>query len=333
MGAAGVAVVAAGVFAASPAQAAEVLLRVGDSAVPRGTIVQGDAIVLGGTLDVAGTVTGSAVAGGGSVHVSGHVGGDVRAMGGNVILDSTAVVDGTVQSVGGSVRIAPGAVIRRVPPPGASVPPVPFPLPVPPPRTPSSPPIPWPFPGPPAWVPPAFFGILAMWKLLAGVLILITLLTFIGMAWLTAAAFPGATAAVVEVLERNPGGAGIAGVVTWLLVGPIAVLLVLSVAGVVLVLLLIAALLIAVQVGISAVAVLVGRRVRPGRLTFEALVGSLLLTIAFAVPHLGWLAGFAAVTWGTGGVVVAVMERHRSQAPTPPAPPASPSSTARLPVP
>ena len=315
---------AAGVFAASAAQAAEVLLRLGDSVVPRGTIVYGDAIVVGGTLDVAGTVTGNAVAAGGSVHVSGHVGGDVRAAGGNVILDRTAVVDGSVQSAGGSVRIAPGAVIRRAPPPG---PPLPFPAPLPPVPPPPPSPAPPPVPGPPGWMPPAFFGILVMWKLLAGVLILVTLLTFVGMAWVTATMFPVVTGAVVDVLERNPGGAGVAGVVTWLLIGPVAVLLVLSIAGVVLVLLLIAVLLIAVQVGITAVAALVGHRVRPARIAVEALAGSVLLAIAFAVPHLGWLAGFAAVTWGTGGVVVAIMERHRGQAPTPPSP------TSRLPVP
>jgi hypothetical protein len=313
---------AAGVFVVTAAQADELLLRVGDSVVPRGTIVHGDAIAVGGTLDVGGTVTGNAVAAGGSVHVSGHVGGDVRAAGGNVILDSTAVVGGTVQSAGGSVRIARGAVIRRAPPglpaPVPSVPPMPPPLPSPAPSP--WPATPWPFPGPPAWVPPAFFGILAMWKLLAGAVILAGLLSFIGMAWLTAAAFPGVTATVADVLERNPGAAGLAGVLAWLLVAPVAVVLVVSVAGIVVVLLLIAAALIAIQLGISAVAVLVGHRVRPGRIAAEALIGSLILAIAFAVPHLGWLAGFAAVTWGTGGVVVAIVEHRRNPSPAAPPP-------------
>ena len=317
-----VAVTAAGALAVPAAQAAELLLRVGDVTVPRGTIVYGDAVVIGGTLDVAGTVTGSATAAGGSVDVSGHVGGDVRALGGNVILERTAVVDGTVQSTGGSVRVAPGAVIRRAPPGRpAPAPPVPFP-PIPfPPSNPS------PSPGAPYWMPPAVFGILAMWKLLAGLLLLLALFTFIGTAWLTAAMFPGATAAVARTLERSPGAAGVAGLLAWLLVGPIAVLLVLSVAGILLVLLLVSALLIAVQLGISAVAVLVGHRVRPGRLAVEALIGALLLAVVFAVPHLGWLAGFAATTWGTGGVVVAIIEYRRGHDPVPPAPPPPPSTT------
>ena len=314
---------AGGVFGVSAAQANELLLRVGDSVVSRGTIIYGDAVAIGGTLDIAGTVTGNAIGAGGSVHVSGHVGGDVRAAGGNVILDSTAVVDGTVQSAGGSVRVAPGAVIRKVPP-GSSAPPLWFPTPTP--TVPVPSPAPWPFPGPPVWMPPAVLTIIAMWKLLAGVLILVTLFSFIGMTWLTAAMFPGVTAAIARALERNPGAAGIAGVLVWLLIGPIAVALALSVAGILLVVLLIAALLIAIQLGISAVAVLVGHRVRPGRLAFEALVGSVFLAIAFAVPHLGWLAGFAAAAWGTGGVVVAIAERHRGPGPVPPTP-SSPSAS------
>jgi hypothetical protein len=321
---------AAGAFGATAARAEEVLLRVGDAAVPPGTIVYGDAVVIGGTLDVGGTVTGNATAAGGSVHVSGHVGGDVRAAGGNVILDSTAVVGGTVQASGGSVRIAPGAIIRKAPPghPAPQAPPVsPIPsMPFPPPSPgPSPSPLPWQFPGLPSWMPP-FFGVLAVWKLVGGVLLLLALLTFVVTAWATAAMFPGVTAAVAGALERSPAASVLAGALVWLLIGPVAVLLVLSVAGILLVLLLVSALLIAIQLGISAVAVLVGHRVRPGRLAVEAAVGALLLAIAFAVPHLGWLAGFAATTWGTGGVVVAIMERRQRHGPVPPAPP-TPSSS------
>jgi hypothetical protein len=327
---------AAGGFGATAAQAEEVLLRVGDAAVPPGTIVYGDAVVIGGTLDIGGTVTGNATAAGGSVHVSGRVGGDVRAAGGNVILDSTAVVGGTVQATGGSVRIAPGAIIRKAPPgrPAPQVPPVspipPMPFPPPPSPGPSPSPFPWLFPGLPSWMLPSFFGVLAVWKLVGGVLLLLALLTFVVTVWATAAVFPGVTSAVAGALERSPAASVLAGVLIWLLIGPVAVLLVLSVAGILLVLLLVSALLIAIQLGISAVAVLVGHRVRPGRLAIEAAVGALLLAIAFAVPHLGWLAGFVATTWGTGGVVVAIMERRQRHGPVPPAPstPSSPSPPA-----
>jgi hypothetical protein len=319
---------AAALFAVPPASAAELLLRIGDGSVPAGTIVNGDAIVIGGTLSVDGTVTGNATAVGGSVRVGGHVGGNVSATGGNVILDSTAVVDGTVRSEGGSVRVAPGAVIRRAP--AQSAPPSPFPR-----ITPLPSPFPAPVPGVPFWMP--FYGVLAVWKLVAGVLVALALLTFVGAAWLTAVLFPGATAAVADTLDRNPGAAGLAGAAAWLLVGPVAVLLVLSVAGILLVLLLIAALLMAVQLGVSAVALLIGRRVRPGGVGLEALLGAVLLAIALAVPHVGWVAAFAAVTWGTGGVIVTIAERRgggrpvppASSTPTSPAPPASPPSPAR----
>ncbi|MHB8732256.1 MAG: bactofilin family protein [bacterium] len=324
---------AAGAAGPPAAQAAEVLLRVGDAAVPPGTIVDGDAVVIGGTLDVGGTVTGNATAVGGSVHVSGQVGGDVRAAGGNVILDSTAVVGGTVQSSGGSVRIARGAIIRKAPP-GRPVPPVPTvpPMPFPPSPGPSPSVLPWLFPWLPSWVPHTFFGILAVWKLVGGVVLLLTLLTFAGTAWITAAMFPGATAVVAGALERSPAASGVAGVLVWLLIGPVAVLLVLSVAGILLVLLFFSALLIAIQLGISAVAVLVGRRVRPGRIAIEAAVGALLLAITFAVPHLGWLAIFAAATWGTGGVVVSIVERHRHHGPVPPSP-STPAAPPAIPAP
>jgi hypothetical protein len=313
--------------AAAPtaAQAAEVLLRAGDTEVPVGTMVDGDAIAVGGRLDIAGTVTGNAVAAGGSVHVSGHVGGNVRAMGGDVVLEATAVVGGTVNATGGAVHIAPGAVVhqggvRPVPPA------LPFPVQPEPPANPS------PFFVPP-WIPPtAFFGILAMWKVLAGLILLLALAAFIGAAWLTAALFPGLTASVADVLERNPGGAGIAGILVWLLLGPVIVLLVLTIAGIPLVLVLLAALLVAIQVGISAVAVLVGHRIRPGRIAIEALIGALLMAMAFAVPHLGWLASAAAMTWGTGGVVMAVVERRRTPGTIPP-PPAAPPATPSGPPP
>jgi hypothetical protein len=306
---AAVCVAAAAAAFPAAAQAAELLLRVGDTTVPVGTIVYGDAVAVGGRLDVSGTVTGSAIAAGGSVHVSGHVGGNVRAVGGSAVLDPTAVVGGTVRATGGSVSIAPGAVVQG----GAG--PTPLPLP----GTPG----PGPFGAPPMWMPPAIFGLVAMWKLLAGLLLILSLATLIGTAWLTAVLFPGVTASVASVLEHNPGGAGIAGILVWLLFGPVMVLLVLSIAGILLVLFLVAALLVAIQLGITAVAVLVGHRVRPGRIAMEALIGAVLLTIVFAVPHLGWLAGAAAATWGTGGVVMAIVERRRTQGTIPP-PPAAP---------
>jgi hypothetical protein len=328
---------AAGPLALGPhdARAAEMLLRVGDTTIPIGTIVYGDAITAGGTLTIDGTVTGNAMAAGGSVHVAGHVGGNVRAVGGDVVLEATAVVGGTVQAQGGSVRIAPGAVVRQGTQ-GAPSPAIPPAQPTPIPQIPFSPsqpfPMPSPHPGPPIWLlPPTLWGIVGAWKLLAGLAALIVLLAFAATTWVTAALLPGVTAAVADVLERSPGPSVLAGVVIWLLLGPVIVVLFLTVAGVLLVLLLVSALLIAIQLGISAVAVLIGRRVRPGRVPVEALVGAVLLAIAFAVPHFGWLIGAAATTWGMGAVAVAIMERRQTRGTVPPPPPAP--STYRGPAP
>ena len=69
----------------------------------------GDAVCVGCSIRVEGTVTGDAVAVGGGITVSGRVDGDVVAVGGGIRL--TGAADGDVVAVGGTIELGPGASV------------------------------------------------------------------------------------------------------------------------------------------------------------------------------------------------------------------------------
>jgi hypothetical protein len=311
------AVLASGSLA--PAWAKEVLLRIGDVRVPAGTVVHGDAIAVGGTAYVDGTVEGDAIALGGGVDVSGHVTGSVRARGGNVVLHSTAVIDGGVSAAGGTVSQEPGASVgrRQATPPPATVP-----IPVPGVPGPEGSP-----PAPPWWLPGVLAGVLWMLASLFWVAHLLLLAMFIGTTWLLAVLLPNAIARVGAVLERNAVMALAAGVVAWPAAAVVIVLLVISVVGVPLALCIPAAVFVAAQFGLTAMALLIGQRVHPSGAVREVVVGAVLLAIAFSLPGVGHLVGFAAGTWGLGAVLLALTDawRFRTRPPAP-HPPASPQT-------
>lgn len=318
------------VIAPAPVNAAdtpEVLVRVGDLVIPAGTVVHGNAIALGGTLDVEGTVEGDAIASGGGIEIGGRVTGSVHAFGGGVHLRSTAVVGGTVAAWGGRVRADPGASMGGTPrPPSPGAPPgTPPGAPGPPPAGPSFPipvpgPQPAPFPAPWGWL-PGVFGVVAMLHALYWLIALVSLVSFVGMAWLTAIFFPGTVAALAADLDRAPGAAFAVGLLGWVLLWPAVAVLALTIAGLALVILIPAVLFIMLQFGTTAVALFAGRRIRRSGIGREVLVGSVVLAIGFAVPHLGWLLVMAVATWGWGAVLLALIERIRiRRIPPPPAP-------------
>lgn len=78
--------------------------------IPANEWVCGDAVAVGGNVDVQGHVQGAVQAVGGNVTVSGEVDGDVTAVGGNVTLASGAITRGSLRAVGGTVTLAPGVV-------------------------------------------------------------------------------------------------------------------------------------------------------------------------------------------------------------------------------
>lgn len=294
------AVLASGSLA--PAWAKEVLLRIGDVRVPAGTVVHGDAIAVGGTAYVDGTVEGDAIALGGGVDVRGHVTGSVHARGGNVMLHSTAVIDGGVSAAGGAVKQEPGASVGG----GQATPPATFPIPSPSaPRPEGSP------SAPPWWFPGILVGVLWMLHSLFWAAHLLLLAMFIGTAWLLAVLFPNAVARVGAVLERDAVIALGVGVVAWPIVAVVTVLLVISVVGVPFALCMPAAVFAAAQFGVTAVALLIGQRVHPSGAVREVVVGAVLLAIAFNLPGVGHLVALAAGTWGLGAVLLTLTETWR----------------------
>lgn len=71
--------------------------------IPPEDTIPGDAVVIGGNLDIRGFVEGDAVCIGGVLHISGTVLGDATCVGGNAEIESTAVIDGDLVSVGGKI--------------------------------------------------------------------------------------------------------------------------------------------------------------------------------------------------------------------------------------
>ncbi len=297
----------------TPVSAKELLLKVGDLQVPAGTAVYGDAVAVGGTAYVDGTIEGDVVAVGGTVEVRGHVVGSVRAVGGNVVLYSTAIVGGEATAVGGTVWREPGASIggRRSVPSPPPFPPVPGPIP---PGSESGPPASW-------WLPGVFAAAFLMFKSLFWLIHLVTVILFVGSAWLLAALFPNALTRLGGVLERDPVLALGVGLLGWPLAVAITVALILSVVGLTLVLLVPIAVFTAVQFGAAAVALVVGRRIRPSSPVSEVIIGAVLLAIGFSIPGLGGLIGLAVATWGLGAVLLLLVgERRFRQPPAPQAP-------------
>lgn len=316
---------------ATPAGATEVLLRAGDLQVPAGTVVRGDAIAVGGTAYVDGTVEGDAVAIGGSVEVNGRVEGSVSAVGGNVVLHSSAVVDGRASAIGGTVHREPGASVGGTGPRPTPLPPLP-PLPSPGPRWFPVPP-PWaqpgpnPLPGPSYEWPWVWVGSILALKSLLLMLYLVALASFVASAWLVAMLFPGLTARLAATIEREPLETLGIGLLGWPISVMLAFLLVISVVGLTLALLVPLAVLLALQFGTTAVALLVGQRLRRSGVVPDAVVGAVILAVAFSIPHLGWLLALVVSTWGFGAVLLAVLEGRRSRHVPPAAPPVSPQQT------
>jgi len=290
----------------TPSSARELLLKVGDLQVPAGTAVYGDAIAVGGTAYVDGTVEGDVAAIGGGVEVRGHVVGSVRAAGGNVVLYSTAIVGGEATAVGGTVRQEPGASVggRRSPSPP------------PPPGTGPFPPGNEPFPNA-WWLPGVFAAAFLMLKSLFWLVHLMLLIMFVGTAWVLAALFPAALTRLGAVLERDPALALGAGLLGWPLAVMIAVVLIVSIVGLTLVLLVPIVLFTAVQFGTTAVALVVGRRIRPSGPIQEVIIGAVLLAILFSIPGLGTLIGLAVATWGLGAVLLSFVGERRFRRPPP----------------
>jgi len=146
------------------------------------------------------------------------------------------------------------------------------------------------------------------------------LVCFIGIAWLLAVLFPGALSRLAAALERAPVASFGAGLVGWLLSFLIPVLLILSVVGIALSFLVPVAVVVAALFGMTAVALVIGQRIRRFNLVQNVVAGAVLLAVTFSLPRLGGLVVFVAATLGLGAVVMALAEGRRPREMTPPSP-------------
>lgn len=263
-----------------PVAAQDSTFRLGGNVVVEpGERILGDAVVMGGSVDVFGEVTGDVVAIGGAVRVSGSVLGDVIAVGGAVTLDAGAVVSGDVIAVGGRVQRDPAAVVRgqvnvvniaegfRF---GAGAV------------------APW-F----AWTafryPAGIFYVLGLFAL----------------ALLVAAVIPDKVHAVEAHMESNAGRSAVIGLITLVLLVPLSIILLITIIGAPL---LWFGFFAAKMLGYVALVSLVGRKVTE-RFADEAapvwqlVAGVAIVAVLRYVPLFGALFSFGATIWSLGAVL------------------------------
>lgn len=268
------------VLAAGPVAAQDATFRMGGNVVVEaGERILGDAVVVGGSVDVFGEVTGDVVAIGGAVRVSGRVLGDVIAVGGAVTLDEGAVVSGDVTAVGGRVQRDPTAVVRGQ----VNVINIADGL-----RFGAGAVAPW-F----AWsafrYPAGIFYVLGLFAL----------------ALLVAAVIPDKVQAVEDHMESNAGRSAVIGLITLVLLVPLTVVLILTIVGPPLLWL---GFFAAKMLGYVALVRLVGRKVTDHFANGAAPVWQLAAGVAIVavlryVPFLGALFSFVVTIWSLGAVL------------------------------
>jgi cytoskeletal protein CcmA (bactofilin family) len=246
----------------------------------------GDDINAGhGDVEVYGPVGGGIDAGFGDVYVDAPVEGDVRVDRGDVELGRGAEVDGNVYYGRGEVRGNKGAVegvmiAGRVPhiehePDGFGI--------------------------------PSLVG----W--------IFATAAFVACSVLLAVLAPGPLLAAARRAEESPGWSLLFGVASVPAVVVFAVVLAVSIVGIPLLLLLAPAYLAFVFFGALVAAYFVGRRVvfatghyRGGN-ALAALVGALILAVAYLIPILGGLLLYGLALFGTGAAILALFSRRRSR--------------------
>jgi uncharacterized RDD family membrane protein YckC len=143
---------------------------------------------------------------------------------------------------------------------------------------------------------------------------------FIALYLLIALLFPGPVRASVNVLQTRPGTSLLTGLLGLLLVGPLLVLLLVTVIGSILIPFLICGGVAAYFFGKVVVYAYAGRQIFGDRVTLllPVLVGAILFTLLYAVPVLGFLVWGVAAPLGLGAVLLAFFGRLRKEEPKPP---------------
>jgi uncharacterized RDD family membrane protein YckC len=285
-------------------------------------VVSHDVVAIMGGNTINGLVGDKVVAIMGSVYINGHVRHQVTAIMGNVTLGPDAVVGGDVVSVGGTVRQAPGSVIRgRItnerfgfsPREGDewsrdSV---------------------WRHPDPAHAGMPALAVFLYRWKYaLIGLGVLLNVLLVL--------IFPRGVGRTADALAEHPGA-----VILTMFLAPLSlpflfVLLCVTVVGLPLALVgLPLGVCFAVYCGKTAIYHLIGRNLTQGRVApaLSVLLGALLCVLFYRIPFAGILISLCLSALGFGCAITALLFAVRPvAAPPPPAPPPPPSGAAPAPV-
>jgi hypothetical protein len=274
--------------------ASESKIEFGNNVVVPADVTLDEAVAIGGSVRVEGTVTGSVLTVGGDVYVSGQVNNDVAAVGGRVVLVPGARVEGDVVAIGGSIQrgenVYVGGKTTSVGFPGAGVfhqiPRLPvrlnnwqlFALPF----------------GPGLW----FFG-----RQFIGFLSSLALGTIILLFW------PRNVENMVSMLQGNWSRLVVVGLLGYLVALPLIIMVAITIIGIPLALLLVLALVAARFLAYTTVSVFVGRhlleRLLPQQVSpiAELLAGLLLLLSVRFIPLVGWLVGLSVAVIGLGVVL------------------------------
>jgi hypothetical protein len=238
----------------------------------------------------------SVVVVGGQVTVDGLVEKNVTAVGGSVILTRNAVVRGNVTAVGGIVAQGNGSQvfgdITEINSSNLS-----------------------------AALASVFRGELEGWPLIINIISLcfFAIILFIGL--LITILLPRPLIAVTSSIQINKTKSFFWGFLATLMMVPFFMLLAISIIGITLIPLAFTMMSLAFIVGFIATGALVGNfiiskifRGYKKSLVKETLVGLSLLWLMGWVPYIGWIIKFIALTFGLGGVLLAIFDRRQQQA-------------------
>jgi uncharacterized RDD family membrane protein YckC len=145
-------------------------------------------------------------------------------------------------------------------------------------------------------------------------------LIFIALYLLLALLFPGPVRTGVNMLQTRPGSSLLTGLLALLLIGPLLILLLITVIGSILIPFLLCGGLAAYFFGKVVVYAYAGRQLFGDRvaLLLPVLIGAVLFTLLYAVPVLGFLVWGVAAPLGLGAVLLAFFHKVRKEDPKPP---------------
>ena len=274
----------------------------------------------------------------GTATIEGRVDRDVVVVFGTVRLASTAVIGGSLVLVGGNAVVAPGAIVHEdlVVVGGAFDAPEGF-----------SPGghhivigpaalggkleaiVPWITQGL-LWGRPIVPGLPWVWRVAGTIFLVYLMLSLV---------FHGPVAASAETLAARPLTAFVVGLLVLLLMGPVCLLLAVSVVGLAVVPFVICAIFVAALIGRIGVARWIGMSAwhqdspeSRGQSLRSFVIGSAVITIAYMVPVLGFAAWTMVGVLGLGGATLAFITAYRKEnpprvrppKPVPPPPPSAP---------